>query len=109
MKTRDIVVDLIQAGHETRNPRYLILATDELQVGEALQDATKDEVIGQHGLDLIEQGDPLRRIFLALHWRLLRSTAQGRENPAGEEVERDRGTCFASCSPESVIDRVSVV
>jgi len=76
MKTRDIVVNLVQAGHETWDPRHLILATDELQVGETLQDATKDEVIGQHGLYLIEQGDPLRRIFLALRRRLVRSAAQ---------------------------------
>src|SRR4029450_13853083 len=73
MKTRDIVVDLVQAGHEPRDPRYLIFATEELQVGETFQDATKDEVIGQHGLNLIEERDPLRRILLALHRRLVRS------------------------------------
>src|SRR6266545_7124996 len=102
MKTRDIFVDLVQAGHEARDPPHLILATDELQIWEALQDTTKDEVIGQHGLDLIEEGDPFRRIVVALLRRLVRSAAQGREDTAGEEVQRDRGTrCTSSLAGSS--------
>src|SRR5262249_48344640 len=54
MKTRDIFVDLVQAGHKAGNPPHFVLATDELQFWETLQDATKDEVIGQHRLDLVE-------------------------------------------------------
>ena len=38
---------LVEAGHETWDPRHLKLATDELQLRKAVQDATKDEVIGQ--------------------------------------------------------------
>ncbi len=47
LETRDIFVDRIQSGHETRNPGNLILATDDLQLGKALQDATIDEIIGE--------------------------------------------------------------
>ncbi len=53
METRQIVVNLVQAGHATRNPRHLTLAAEDLQRGKALQDPPKDEIIGQYSLYLI--------------------------------------------------------
>src|SRR5712691_12318883 len=109
METGVIVVDLVQAGHETRDPRHLILATNDLQLWKALQYPTKDKVIGEHRLNLREELDPFRWIGAALLGRLLLSASQGREDPAREDMEGDRSTRFTGGGPESVIDGVPVV
>ena len=104
----DVVDELIASdyvGHDPANPEplrgpqgvkefistYLAAFPDaritvEQQLAEGLMKVPKDEVIGEHRLNLCEELDPFRRIGAALLRRLLLSAPQGREDLAREEV-----------------------
>src|SRR5262245_27174343 len=108
METGDVFVDLVQAGHKPRDPRHLILATDNVQVWKACQYPPKDEVIGEHRLNLREELDPFRRIGTALFGRLLLSASQGREDLAREEVQGHRRSRCTGSGPEPIINGIPV-
>src|SRR2546428_13728238 len=67
------VLQPVQVPHEVRDPRQLKLATDDLEVREAVQNAAKNKIIGEHPLDLAEEVKHATRVFTTL-LRCLRLT-----------------------------------
>src|SRR5215510_4465735 len=76
------VLQPVQVPHEVRDPRQLKLTTDDLEVREAVQNAAKNKIIGEHALDLAEELEHPTRIVPTFLRGLRLNEGQRGEDPA---------------------------
>jgi hypothetical protein len=98
-------LDPVEAVLEDRQPRRVVLRENDLEPGEAVEDAAEDELVGQHRRGFGEQLEEALRHVLAL---LLAVVGERVAHPAGDDVQRHRQPGLLGGGPERVVPAVAV-